>query len=68
MALETKCLTPDAIYHTAIVGNKVSVEVSLPFELDVTEEEAEILDRLMHNQLELVLRSYFLLDSQKNLK
>jgi len=68
VSLETKCLTPSAIYRTAIVGDKVSVEVSLPFELDVTEEEAEILDRLMHNQLELVLRSYFLLDREKNLK
>ena len=68
MALQTKCLTQDAIYRTAITGDKVSVEVSLPFELDVTEEEAEILERLVHNQLELVLRSYFPLDREKNLK
>ena len=59
MALETKCLTNGAIFHTVVTDSEVSVKVDLPFKLDVTEEEAALLDRLIHNQLELVLRPYF---------
>tara|TARA_R100000315_G_C5220792_1_gene132685 strand:- start:205 stop:441 length:237 start_codon:yes stop_codon:yes gene_type:complete len=35
------------------------VKVDLPFPLDVDAEEAAILETLIHNQLELVLRPYF---------
>ena len=59
MALETKCLTPDANFVTYIGEKIVSVDVELPFSLDLNEEEATILEKLIHNQLELVLRSYF---------
>tara|TARA_R100000030_G_scaffold6674_2_gene4546 strand:+ start:359 stop:553 length:195 start_codon:yes stop_codon:yes gene_type:complete len=60
MAAETKCLTNGAIYNTEITSQKVSVSVELPFKLEIGEEEAELLDALIHNQLELVLRPYFL--------
>ena len=60
MANKTRCLTSGAVYHTYINKRSVSVKVDLPFELDVDEEEAEILSILIHNQLELVLRNYFL--------
>ena len=60
MAIETKCLTSGAIYNTEITSQKVSVSVELPFKLEISEEEAELLDALIHNQLELVLRPYFL--------
>ena len=60
MANETKCLTSGAVFHTKISERSVSVTVELPFELDTDEEEASILETLIHNQLELVLRSYFL--------
>lgn len=59
MAFETQCLTSGAISHTAVNENSVSVSVELPFTLNVTEEEAELIERLMHNQLELILRPYF---------
>ncbi len=59
MALETKCLTPDAVFHTNIGTQYISTRISLPFELRVDEKEAEILERLLHNQIELVLRPYF---------
>ena len=59
MALETKCLTPDAMFHTNIGTQYINMRVSLPFELKVSREEAEILERLLHNQIELVLRPYF---------
>ena len=59
MANPTKCLTNGAIYHTRIQSTKVSVSVDIPFNLDITEKEAEILETLLHNQLELILRPYF---------
>jgi hypothetical protein len=59
MAAKTKCLTRGAIFHISIQENEVSATVDLPFKLDITEDEAEILENLIHNQLELVLRVYF---------
>jgi len=59
MAAETKCLTNGAIYNTEITSQRVSVSVELPFKLEISEEEAKLLDALIHNQLELVLRPYF---------
>ena len=58
MAQATKCLTSDAIFHTAISEREVSVKVELPFKLDISDEEASILERLLHNQIEVVLRYY----------
>ena len=59
MALETKCLTPDANFITYIGEKVVSVDVELPFTLDIDKDESTTLEKLIHNQLELVLRSYF---------
>ena len=59
MALETKCLTPDTVFSTYIGSKHISLRVALPFELDISEEEAEILERLIHNQVEIALRPYF---------
>ena len=59
MALETKCFTPDAMIHTNIGEKYISTRVVLPFELKIDEKEAEMLEKLLHNQIELVLRPYF---------
>ena len=59
MALETKCLTPGAQFHTEISATTVSVKVDLGITLDISEEEAELLTRLLHNQFELVLKKYY---------
>ena len=59
MALETKCLTPGANFHSSIGTKYISMRVVLPFELKINEEEAKLLDDLLHNQIELVLRTYF---------
>ena len=59
MALETKCLTPGANFHSNIGTKYISMRVGLPFELRISEEEAELLENLLHNQVELVLRTYF---------
>ncbi|HIE84743.1 MAG TPA: hypothetical protein EYQ00_13280 [Dehalococcoidia bacterium] len=59
MANKTPCLTSGAIFHTGISEDNVSVKVDLPFKLEITSEEAEILETMIHNQMELILRSYF---------
>jgi hypothetical protein len=59
VAQETKCLTSGAIFHTAINERDISVKVDLPFKLEISEEEASILERLLHNQMEIVLRYYY---------
>ena len=59
MAQETKCLTSGAIFHTVINESSVSVKVDLPFKLNISDEEASILERLLHNQIEIVLRYYY---------
>jgi hypothetical protein len=59
MANSTKCLTSGARFHIGVSEEGIFAKVDLPFKLDVDEEEAEVLETLIHNQLELVLRSYF---------
>jgi len=59
MAQKTKCLTNGAVFHTVISEKKVSISVDLPFALDIDEDEADILTRLLHNQLETILRFYW---------
>jgi len=59
MANPTKCLTNGAVFHTKIEDFNIDTKVYLPFKLEISEEEAEVLETLIHNQLELVLRSYF---------
>ena len=59
MANSTKCLTSGAWFHIGVSEDGITAKVALPFKLDIDEEEAKIIETLVHNQLELVLRSYF---------
>ena len=67
MANSTRCLTPGTYFGFRMTKmnrrNKeislVSMEAMLPFRLDLSEEEAEELETLLHNQFELVLTRYF---------
>ena len=59
MALATKCLTSGAVFKIEVRPQLVAALVELPFELNTSPEEAETLEKLIHNQMELVLRSYF---------
>ena len=59
MALETKCLTPGAWFHTEINSESIKIEVRLPFELNIDELDAELLESILHNQVEIALRPYF---------
>lgn len=58
MANETECLTDGTIYHTMIKSRSISIDIDLPTPLNLSEKEAAILDILIHNQLELILRYY----------
>ena len=62
MALETKCLTPGAQFHTNVGTEYIAVSVDVPPGTlkDLTKEEAILLEKLLHNQIELVLRPYFM--------
>lgn len=60
MAIETKCQTPDAQYETKITGSTVLVLISLPIELDLTEDQASLLEANLHNAVELVLAPLFI--------
>ena len=59
MAQETRCLTSGAKFHIGVHSKTIDALVELPFKLNLTKGEAEILSRLIHNQLELVLRPYW---------
>jgi len=59
-AVRTECQTPEAQYHITISGNKISVEVDLPMELDINEDAANLLESNIHNAMELVLARYFI--------
>lgn len=59
MALETKCQTPGATFSTKVTERKVSCDVRLPFALDLTGDEAELLISNVHNALEMVLSRYW---------
>lgn len=59
MANQTTCQTPGAQFHVHISEDKIEASVDLPMQLNLTEEEAKLLDANIHNALELVLARYF---------
>lgn len=59
MSIETKCQTPGAVFETRISDASVSVEVTLPFPLNLTEAQAQLLEASLHNAMELVLAQHF---------
>lgn len=50
-AIKTPCQTPGAVYSTVIESDKVSCEVKLPFDLDITKEESKELESNIHNAM-----------------
>ena len=59
MALATACQTPGAVFGTEISGRTVTFSVTLPFDLELTDEEAALLEANGHNMLELLLSPLF---------
>lgn len=58
-ALETKCQTPDVIFNIHISDKNIDINLELPESLNLDETEAELLEKNLHNALELALAKYF---------
>jgi len=59
MARKTKCLTPGCMFHTRIHSKEISIRVTFPKEINFSKKEAILLEDLLHNSVEAVLRPYF---------
>lgn len=58
-AIETECQTPDAVYNISIDTKSIDCKVDLPFDLELSDEEAAELEANIHNMLEITLGKYF---------
>ena len=59
MAIPTKCQTDGAVFKTYIAEEAMICWVEMPFDLQLSEPEAEELEANIHNAMELVLKPYF---------
>ncbi len=59
MATATRCQTPGAVYWVIIGPDRIAVDVDLPFDLALGEDDAALLEANLHNMVELVLAPYF---------
>ena len=57
---ERICLTPDAFYDIHISPREVGVNVRLPMSLNLSEQEAIMLENLIHDAMERILARYFI--------
>jgi hypothetical protein len=55
MAVKTKCQTPGCIYGTQINDQDIEVWVEFPFALKLTAKQAKLLERNLHNAVELAI-------------
>ena len=54
-----KCKTPGAHFHIGIGPQLVICKVDIPFELDLTKDDALSLENKIHDALEGVLQEYW---------
>ncbi len=59
MAIRTKCQTPGAIFKTHISEKTIDVNIILPMKLNLTEAQAALLEKNIHNLLEVALSGLF---------
>ncbi len=59
-ALKTECMTPGVKYHTDISKNNIKIVLDLPEDLKLNNEEAKLLEKNIHNALEIVLAKYYI--------
>lgn len=67
MALETECQTPNCRYNISVKHNEIICRVD-NINLLMSEPEVKLLERNLHNALELVLSKYFYDGRQHELK
>ena len=58
-ALETPCQTPNANYNIEIGNMSIKCQVELPFDLEIDETEAKLLEYNIHNSMEIILSKYW---------
>lgn len=56
---EHTCKTPGAIYHFNLNERNVGVDVEIPFEIELSEEEAIALEDEIHDAMELILEKFW---------
>lgn len=59
MARKTECLTPNCQFHIGINSKGISVQVDFPKPIHFSRKEAKLIEDLLHNSVETVLRPYF---------
>lgn len=58
-SLKTPCQTPGAVYHITVKSSGIKCKIDFPDSVDLSKDEAELLEKNIHNALEVVLRGYF---------
>jgi hypothetical protein len=56
-AKKTKCQTPGAFFTICISSSRVKCKVELPIKLNLTENEAKVLETI-HDAMEIILAQY----------
>jgi hypothetical protein len=59
MAIKTKCQTPGAVFETRITTTGILVNVKMPMKLNLTSAQAALLEKNIHNLLEVALAPLF---------
>lgn len=58
-AIETPCQTPEVNYDTTINDHEIGVTAEMPMDVDLDAQQADTLDRNLHNMMEMVLAPLF---------
>jgi ribosomal protein S18 acetylase RimI-like enzyme len=58
-AISTPCQTPEVNYDTVINDHQIGVTAEMPMPVNLDEQQAETLDRNLHNMMEMVLAPLF---------
>lgn len=59
MAIATPCQTDEAVYTDEITEDRVLVAVDMPWPLQLSEDETNVLRATLHNAMELVMAPYW---------
>lgn len=59
MAMKTQCQTPDASFSMHLTSTYMDVSVDFGRSINLTQQQAELLEANIHNALELVLAPYY---------
>lgn len=59
MAIETPCQTPGCEFSTIVDKYGILVRVSFPETIELSPAQADLIEKNLHNAVELVLAPYF---------